>query len=138
MEYVNKIFNMDCIAGMSMLPDGCINMLLTDMPYGITGCRWDNLIPFSALWAQLNRVVKADGAVVFTAAQPFTTELIQSNRKDYKYCWYWLKNQVTGFQFAKNQPLRCVEDIVVFYRRKGTYNPQGLIELMKPIKHSAK
>lgn len=138
MEYVNKIFNMDCIAGMSMLPDGCIDMLLTDLPYGITGCRWDSLIPFPALWAQLNRVVKADGAMVFTAAQPFTTELIQSNRKDYRYCWYWLKNQVTGFQFAKNKPLRCVEDIVVFYRRKPTYNPQGLIELTKPIKHSAK
>lgn len=133
MDYRNQIFNMDCIAGMGMLPDGCVDMVLTDLPYGTTGCRWDSIIPFPMLWQQLNRITKPNGAMVFTAAQPFTTELIQSNRRAFRYCWYWNKNMVTGFPFAKVQPLRCVEDIVVFYRKAPTYNPQGLVALERPI-----
>ena len=117
MDYRNKIYNMDCIAGMSLLPDGCVDMVLTDLPYGMTDCPWDSIIPFPALWQQLNRVLKPNGAVVMTAAQPFTTALINSNRKQFRYCWYWHKNQVTGFPFSHVQPLRCVEDIVVFYRK---------------------
>lgn len=132
MDYRNKIFNMDCIAGMSLLPDGCVDMVLTDLPYGITGGHWDSIIPFPALWQQLDRVVKPNGAVVMTAAQPFTTALIGSNRKAFRYCWYWLKNQVTGFPFSHFQPLRCVEDVVVFYRKAPTYHPQGLVALEKP------
>lgn len=130
--YRNKIYNMDCIAGLTMLPDGCVDMVLTDLPYGTTEGHWDTLIPFDALWQQLNRVVKPNGAIVMTAAQPFTTKLINSNPKAFRYCWYWFKNQVTGFPFAKVQPLRCVEEVVVFYRKKPTYNPQGLVALEKP------
>ena len=132
MEYINRIFNMDCIAGMSLLPDGCVDMVLTDLPYGMTNCAWDALLPLPELWAQLNRVTKRDGAMVFTAAQPFTTTLISSNQRNFRYCWYWYKNQVTGFQFAKYQPLRCVEDVAVFYRARPTYNPQGLLALETP------
>lgn len=138
MDYINQIYNMDCIAGMSLLPDGCVDMVLTDLPYGMTACVWDTLLPLPELWAQLNRVTKRDGAMVFTAAQPFTTTLIGSNQKAFRYCWYWQKNQVTGFQLAKFQPLRCVEDIAVFYRARPTYNPQGLVKLEKPIRTATK
>ena len=138
MDYRNKIYNMDCIAGMGLLPDGCVDMVLTDLPYGTTSCRWDSIIPFDLLWQQLHRVTKQSGAMVFTAAQPFTTALIESNRKNFKYCWYWNKNMVTGFPFAKYQPLRCVEDVVVFYRKAPTYNPQGLVALESPLKCSGK
>lgn len=133
-NYRNKIYNMDCIAGMRLLPDNSVDMVLTDLPYGTTDGYWDTLIPFPDLWEQLDRVVKPNGAVVMTAAQPFTTKLINSNPKAFRYCWYWFKNQVTGFPFAKVQPLRCVEDVVVFYRKKPTYNPQGLVALEKPRK----
>lgn len=130
---INRIYNMECIAGMSGIEDKSIDMILCDLPYGITGCRWDSLISFSKLWEQYERVIKDNGAIVLTASQPFTTELIMSNRKLFRYCWYWIKNQVTGFPFAKFQPLRCVEDICVFYRKAPTYNPEGLIKLNKPI-----
>ena len=133
MDYINRIFNTDCISGMSMYPDKSIDMILCDLPYGITGCRWDSVLPLDQIWAQYNRIIKDNGAIVLTASQPFTTELIGSNHKMFRYCWYWVKNQVTGFPFAKKQPLRCVEDIVVFYKQAPTYNPQGLIELDNPV-----
>ena len=130
---LNKIYNTDCIAGMSQISDNSVDMILCDLPYGITGCRWDSLIPFPELWKQYERIIKPNGAIVLTSSQPFTTELISSNKKLFRYCWYWLKNQVTGFPFAKYQPLRCVEDICVFYKQKPIYNPQGLIKLDKPV-----
>ena len=130
---LNKIYNTDCIAGMSQISDNSVDMILCDLPYGITGCRWDSLIPFPDLWKQYERIIKQNGAIVLTSSQPFTTELISSNKKLFRYCWYWIKNQVTGFPFAKFQPLRCVEDICVFYKQKPTYNPQGLIKLDKPV-----
>lgn len=134
MEYINCIFNTDCIAGMSILPDKSMDMILCDLPYGITGCRWDSLIPFPDLWAGYLRVIKDNGAIVLTSAQPFTTELIQSNRKMFRYCWYWSKNMPTGFAFSHHQPLRCIEEVCVFYRCRPTYNPQGIIVLDKPVK----
>ena len=132
----NIIYNEECIAGMTRLPDKSIDMILCDLPYGITGCSWDGLIPFPELWRQYERVIKDNGAIVLTACQPFTTELIHSNRRLFRYCWYWLKNQVTGFPFAKYQPLRCVEDIAVFYKHRPIYNPQGLVELPEPETHT--
>lgn len=138
MDYINKIFNMDCIAGMSMYPDKSIGMILCDLPYNMTGCRWDSLILFDLLWQQYNRIIKDDGAIVLTASQPFTSKLIMSNPKMFKYCWYWYKNQITGFANSKKQPLRCVEDICVFYKHQCTYNPQGIIVLDKPIYRKGK
>jgi len=135
---LNKIHNTDCIFGMSQLEPESVDMILCDLPYGITGCRWDSLIPFNLLWEQYERIIKPNGAIVLTSSQPFTTELINSNRKLFRYCWYWLKNQVTGFPFAKFQPLRCVEDICVFYMKRPTYNPQGVIKLDKPIVNKEK
>ena len=107
-------------------------MVLTDPPYGTTACKWDSIIPFEPMWTELHRIVKVNGVIVMFSAQPFTTKLIQSNSKNYKYNWYWIKNNVTGFTFAKYQPMRKVEDICVFYKKHGTYNPQGLIEVENP------
>lgn len=133
---LNKIYNLDCIAGMMRISDESIDMILCDLPYGITDCRWDSLIPFDMLWEQYKRIIKPRGAIVLTASQPFTTALINSNPKMFKYCWYWIKNQVTGFPFAKFQPLRCVEDICVFYKQAPKYNPQGLKLVEGPtVKH---
>ena len=137
-SYINKIFNMDCIAGMSMYPNHSIDMILTDLPYGITDCQWDSLLPFDQLWVQYLRVIKDNGTIVLTAAQPFTTRLIASQPKLFRYCWYWYKNQPTGFTFAKYQPLRCIEEVCVFYKHTPTYNPQGIIVLDKPIKKRGK
>ena len=134
MNYINKIFNMDCIAGMAMYPNRSIDMILSDLPYGITDCRWDSLLPFNKLWKQYLRIIKDNGAIVLTACQPFTTRLISSQPKIFRYCWYWYKNMVTGFAFAKHQPLRCIEEVCVFYKHAPTYNPQGIIVLDKPIK----
>lgn len=102
----------------------------------MTDCKWDKKIPLEKLWPQIKQILKPNGASVFTSIQPFTTELISSNRKDFKYCWYWIKNGTTGFCFSKYQPMRCVEDICVFYNKAGTYNPQGLIKLESPIHKS--
>lgn len=131
---LNKIYNMDCIVGMQQIPDKSIDMILCDLPYQMTECIWDKLLPMEDLWNQYKRVIKDNGAIVLTCAQPFTTDLISSNRKMFRYCWYWNKNQVTGFPFAKFQPLRCVEEIAVFYKKTPVYNPQGLIEIEQPVK----
>ena len=131
----NRIYNTDCLAGMQAIEDKSIDMILCDLPYGVTDCRWDSVLPFGELWEQYERVIKDNGAIVLTAIQPFTTALIQSNRKLFRYCWYWKKNQPTGFALARKQPMRCIEDIVVFYKRPPIYNPQGLIRLDKPVHH---
>ena len=137
-KYINHIYNMDCLAGMSMYPDHSIDMILCDLPYGITGCRWDSLIPFPELWHQYFRIIRDNGAIVLTACQPFTTRLISSQSKLFRYCWYWHKNMPTGFANAKKQPLRCMEEVCVFYKHLPTYNPQGIIVLDKPIKNRGK
>jgi site-specific DNA-methyltransferase (adenine-specific) len=114
---------------MQDIPDKSIDMILCDLPYGMTDCGWDSIIPFADLWKQYNRIIKENGPVVLFSAQPFTTKLIYSNIKQFKYCWYWVKPYSTGFCFAKYQPMRRVEDICVFYKKGGAYYPQGLIEL---------
>ena len=129
----NIIYNEDCLEGMKKIPDGSIDMILCDLPYGTTDCKWDTIIPFEPLWEQYNRIIKDNGAIVLFASQPFTTTLINSNLKHYRYNWYWKKNNITGGQFAKYQPLRCIEDICVFYKKMPTYNPQGIMKLDKPI-----
>ena len=110
-----------------------IDCILCDLPYGVTECKWDNAIPFPDLWKHYKRIIKPCGSIVLFSIQPFTTKLIQSNMKDFRYCWYWKKNNKTGAPFAKVQPLRCIEDICVFYKHKPTYNPQGIKKLNKPI-----
>lgn len=117
----------DCLEVMKQIPDGSVDMILCDLPYGTTACKWDTVIPFEPLWEQYRRIAKKNAAIVLTASQPFTSALIASNMRDFAYCWYWNKSKVTGFANAKKQPLRCVEEVAVFYRRPPTYNPQGLL-----------
>ncbi|MEK4970695.1 site-specific DNA-methyltransferase [Cytobacillus sp. FSL R7-0696] len=128
---LNRIYQRDCIEGMRMIPDKSIDMILCDLPYGTTSAKWDSVIPFEPLWAEYQRIIKDNGAIVLTAAQPFTSALIMSNTKQFRYQWYWNKNKVTGFANAKKQPLRNVEDVVVFYKKLPTYNPQGIIRVNK-------
>lgn len=128
-----ELQNGECIEIMRQIEDKTIDMILCDLPYGTTDCSWDHIIPLDEMWEQYNRIIKDNGAIVLFSAQPFTTKLIHSNLKNYKYSWYWIKNTSTGFAFAKHQPMRKVEDINVFYKRKPLYVPQGLIELEKPI-----
>lgn len=114
----------DCLELMSRIPDGSIDMVLSDLPYGTTRCRWDTPINLQELWKQYRRVVKENGAIVLFSAQPFTTELISSNKAMYRYEWIWKKTQPSGFMNAKKMPLRTHENIEIFYRKPPTYNPQ--------------
>lgn len=127
-----KLLHGDCMKLMQDIPAGSIDLVLCDPPYGTTDCEWDSVLPFPDLWREYNRLLKQNGAAVLFSAQPFTTQLIQSNRKHFKYCWYWLKNQPTGFAFAKYQPMRKIEEVCVFYRKMPTYNPQGLVAIKNP------
>ena len=114
----------DCLEKMKDIPDGSIDMILCDLPYGTTACQWDTVIPFEPLWEQYRRIIKNNGAIVLTASQPFTSALVMSNVEMFKYAWVWVKNKKTGFLNAKKQPLRQVEDVVVFYKKQPTYIPQ--------------
>jgi site-specific DNA-methyltransferase (adenine-specific) len=120
-----RLMEGDCLELMREIPDGSVDMILCDLPYGTTVCKWDSVIPFDALWAQYDRVKKLGAAVVLTASQPFTSALVMSNITAFKYQWVWKKRPV-NFLNAKHQPLRDVEDVLVFYGG-GLYNPQGLI-----------
>lgn len=119
---------------MKGIPEKSVDMVLCDLPYQMTDCKWDKIIPFDELWNQYDRVVKNNGAIALFSAQPFTTKLIHGNLKDFRYCWYWKKNNKTGFSYARYQPMRCIEDICVFYKKMPTYNPQGLKRLEKGYK----
>ncbi|WP_343118080.1 hypothetical protein [Clostridioides difficile] len=112
-----KLYNGNCLEIMDLIEDKSIDLILCDLPYGTTNCKWDTIIPFKSIWNQYNRIIKDNGAIVLFSAQPFTTSLINSNIKNYKYSWYWIKNKSTGFAFSKYQPLRKVEDINVFYKK---------------------
>ena len=114
----------DCLERMKEIPDGSVDMILTDPPYGTTACKWDSMIPLEPMWEQLKRIIKPNGAIVMTASQPFTTTLIASNMKMFRYCWVWKKSKATNFLNAKKQPLRKHEDICVFYKKPPTYKPQ--------------
>jgi len=120
---INKIFNEDCLIGMQRIPDKSIDMILCDLPYGTTACKWDNVIPFEPLWAQYNRVIKDNGAIVLFGSQPFTSALVMSNPKMFRYNWVWKKRKAGNFQLAKKQPLRITEDILVFSVKPHLYYP---------------
>ena len=120
----NKIYNEDCLIGMSKIPDGSIDMILCDLPYGTTNNHWDIRIPFEPLWAQYKRITKKNAAIVLFSQLPFGSDLIQSNRKMYRYEWIWEKYLATGFLNSHKMPLRAHENILVFYQKLPTYNPQ--------------
>jgi len=146
---LNKIYCGDCLEIMSLINNKSINMILCDLPYGTTACRWDTIIPFEPLWLQYKRIIKDNGAIVLTASQPFTSALVMSNIKMFKYCWLYLKDKskATNFVHAKNSPLRVHEDICVFSYgaiahknnpRRMNYNPQGLVPYGKVVKGNSK
>ena len=119
-----RLINGDCLEAMKDIPDRSIDMILADLPYGTTDCKWDTIIPFAPLWEQYERAIKDDGAIVLTATQPFTTKLIESNFKRFRYNLIWEKPQGVDPFMAKKRPLNNVEDIVIFYKKQPTYNPQ--------------
>ena len=121
---INKILHGDCLELMKDIPSGSIDMILADLPYGTTACKWDSIIPLEPLWSEYKRIIKDNGAIVLTASQPFTTKLISSNYEMFKYDWVWNKRKATGHQLVKKQPLRLKEDVVVFYKQQPIYNPQ--------------
>ena len=114
---LNKIYNEECIEGMKRIPDKSVDMILCDLPYGTTGCKWDEIIPFEPLWEQYNRVIKDNGAIVLFANQPFTTKLIYSNIKNFKYCWTWDKQIPSGMGYARFRPMQQTEDVCVFEKK---------------------
>ena len=120
---LNTIYNEDCLEGMKRIPDKSIDMILCDLPYGTTACKWDEVIPFEPLWEQYERVIKDNGAIVLTASQPFTTKLIASNFDMFKHEWVWIKSH-GGFATAKFKPLKRHEDVLVFSKGTVSYHPQ--------------
>jgi len=132
----------DCLELMKDIPNGSIDMILADLPYGTTACKWDSIVPFDKLWEQYERIITDNGAIVLTASQPFTSALIMSNPKLFKYEWIWQKSKGCNFTHAKNMPIKFHESIVVFSKapigheiqlgeRRMTYNPQGLVKVDK-------
>lgn len=120
----NKIILGDCLEIMKSIPSQSVDMVLCDLPYGTTKCKWDIIIPFEPLWKEWYRIAKIDAPIVLTASQPFTSVLITSNLKHYKYNWVWEKSKATGYLNAKKMPMKAHEDICVFYRKPPIYNPQ--------------
>jgi len=119
-----KLYNQDCKELLDELPDESIDLMIQDPPYGVTQNEWDKPINLVKLWPQWERVIKPNGAIIFTSQQPFTTDLIASNRKLFKYDMIWEKSIATGFLNANRMPLRAHEIVLVFYRQLPTYNPQ--------------
>lgn len=133
----------DCLERMAEIPDGSVDMIACDLPYGTTACKWDTVIPFEPLWAHYRRVIKGNGAIVLTASQPFTSSLVMSNSKWFKYEWIWAKSRPTGHIHAKNKPMKSHENVLVFSpgtavhasqsKNRMVYNPQGLKTLASPV-----
>lgn len=126
---INKnfdLYNGECLEVMKDIPDKSIDMILCDLPYGTTACKWDTVISFEPLWEQYNRIIKDNGAIVLFGSQPFTSKLISSNIKNYKYNWVWEKSKASNFVQVKNQPLKNFEDICVFTSdgKRANYYPQ--------------
>ena len=126
-----ELYNGDCLELMKNIPDKGIDMILCDLPYGTTQCKWDIVIPFDRLWEQYNRIVKENGAIILFGTEPFSSELRLSNKSDYKYDIYWVKEKPTNFMQVKKRVGKLTENICVFYKKQCTYNPQM-------VKHNGK
>ena len=117
------LYNGDCLEIMKDISDKSVDMILCDLPYGTTKCKWDKIIPFEPLWKQYRRIIKDNGAILLFSSQPFTTDLIVSNRKMFRYEIVWQKTLPMGFLNANKMPLKNHENILVFYKHLPTYNP---------------
>ena len=132
---MNQVIHGDCLEVMPTLPDKSIDMILCDLPYGTTQCKWDSIIPFEPLWKEYKRLIKDNGAIVLTASQPFTSALVMSNPDMFKYEWVWVKSKITGVLNAKRMPVRKHEQVLVFSANGlPRYYPQGLKEHGKTVK----
>ena len=139
---INTVVHGDCLEEMQKIPDKSIDMILCDLPYGTTACKWDTIIPFEPLWEQYKRIIKDNGAIVLTASQPFTSALVMSNAKMFKYEWIWEKNAGSNFATLKHQPMKEHENILIFSKNTTKYNPQmqeraetGKSRVKTPIKY---
>ena len=122
-----ELFQGNCLELMNSISDKSIDMILCDLPYGTTKCKWDIVIPFDRLWEQYNRIIKDKGAILLFGSEPFSSKLRISNLRMYKYDWIWKKTKAQGFLNSKKMPLKDYENICVFYKRLPVYNPQGII-----------
>jgi site-specific DNA-methyltransferase (adenine-specific) len=119
---MNEVWQGDCLEVMKRIEDKSIDLILADLPYGTTACKWDKIIPFEPLWTQYKRIIKDNGAIVLTASQPFTSALVMSNVNGFKYSWIWNKKQTGNHFLAKYQPLKIHEDVLVFNSKN--YRPE--------------
>lgn len=131
---INEVYQGDCLDWMGLIDDQSVDMILCDLPYGTTMCKWDSIIPLDELWEDYKRIIKSSGAIVLTAAQPFTSKLINSNFENFAFCWVWDKIFGANFVQAKRQPIKTHEDIVVFSKdgKQPNYYPQ-MVPRDKPI-----
>lgn len=120
------IYHGDCLEIMKSIPDKSVDMILCDLPYGTTKCKWDVVIPFDKLWLEYKRITKNNSAIVLFGTEPFSSYLRLSNLSDYKYDWYWQKDKGANFLFSNKQPLKVIETISVFYKNQPVYNPQKI------------
>lgn len=129
-QFINRVIHGDCLEWLPQIEDKSIDMILCDLPYGVTKRnKWDSVIPLDLLWKEYKRIIKDNGAIVLTAIQPFASALVMSNPKMFKYEWIWQKSYITNVLNAKKQPVRNHEQILVFYKKQPTYNPQGVEEV---------
>lgn len=131
-----KLIHGDCLEHLSKIPDQSIDMVMCDPPYGVTDCAWDTIIPFAPMWDEIKRITKPRSPIVIFSCQPFTTQLIISNQKMFRYCWIWKKNRATGFLGARLRPMNNYEEIVVFSQKTTNYYPQGVIPLVKKARQA--
>lgn len=127
---LNRIYNMDCLEGMKLIPNKSVHLILCDLPYGTTACRWDTVIPFEPLWTEYERIIKDNGTIVLTGSQPFTSMLVMSKIKMFKYELIWNKVASSGAFNADVMPLKIHENILIFSKGRTTYNKQ--MRLGKP------
>lgn len=139
---LDKIYNEDCLEGMKKIPDGSVDCIICDLPFGVTACRWDSQIPLEPLWGHYERIIRPDGAIVLFATQPFTTALISSRIELYRYSWVWIKEKGSNFQLANVQPLKRTEDILVFGKAKAANGAKPVLRYFpilepreKPLKY---
>tara|TARA_R100000935_G_scaffold49158_1_gene74252 strand:- start:1320 stop:2030 length:711 start_codon:yes stop_codon:yes gene_type:complete len=118
-----QLFNDDCLKVLPTIPDKSIDLILTDPPYGTTKCKWDSIIPFEPMWKELKRIIKDNSCIALFGTEPFSSHLRLSNLDWFKYDWYWNKKIITGFLNSKRQPLRCIEIVSIFYKKKHNYIP---------------
>jgi site-specific DNA-methyltransferase (adenine-specific) len=144
---INRINHGDCLELMPLIPDKSIDMILCDLPYGTTACKWDTVIPFEPLWEQYERIIKDNGAIVLTGSEPFSSQLRTSNIKRFKYDWIWRKNRPTGMTHCANMPMKDYENISVFskgsighdhlIKNRMRYFPQGVKDCDKINSHTS-